>query len=214
MHCVKCGKKISLDASFCASCGTKVDRQNVKNLEENTAASVRNPHKRHLIVIVVVICLVVYFFCCRCRAGFCPLPSNLNGEYCFVHTCQVNSCANKKAVNKDYCYTHSHTSSSGGIYTPEVAKNVLDFSNVNISHNSSYTICTGTITNNGRRTYSFVKIKGKFQDAYGAILDTDWTYAVGSEELAPGETTTFRMSVNKNRDITKCTIEIIDYDRE
>ena len=48
---------------------------------------------------------------------------------------------------------------------------------------------------------TFVEIKGKFIDVYGRIIDTDWTYAVGSEGLAPGESTTFRLSVEKNREI-------------
>lgn len=85
---------------------------------------------------------------------------------------------------------------------------------MSISHNSSYTVCTGTLTNNGRRTYTFIEVKGKFKDSSGIVLDTDWTYAVGSEGLAPGESTSFRISVDKNLGIKKCTMEIIDYDRE
>ena len=83
-----------------------------------------------------------------------------------------------------------------------------------MSSNSSYTICTATITNNGKKTYTFVQVKGKFKDSSGTILDTDWTYAVGSEGLAPGESTTFRLSVNKNANISKCDFEIIDYNKE
>ena len=91
---------------------------------------------------------------------------------------------------------------------------MLAFSDVSISHNSSYTVCTGTLTNNGHRTYTFVEVKGKFIDSSGSVIDTDWTYAVGSEGLAPGESTSFRISVDKNLDITKCTMDIIDYDRD
>ena len=68
----------------------------------------------------------------------------------------------------------------------------------------------GTVTNKGIRTYDFVEIKGIFKDSYGNVVDTDWTYAVGSEGLAPGESKTFNMSVPKDYSITDCTISIID----
>lgn len=94
----------------------------------------------------------------------------------------------------------------------ESVYSALDFSNIQISSNSSYTICTGTVTNNGNKTYKFVQIKGSFKDSSGTVLDTDSTYAVGSEGLAPGESKTFRMSVDKNYSIESCSVSIYDYD--
>ena len=70
------------------------------------------------------------------------------------------------------------------------------------------------MTNNGRKTYTFVEIKGKFKNSSGTVLDTDWTYAVGSEGIASGESTTLRLSVKKNYDIKKCDLEILDYQKE
>ena len=78
----------------------------------------------------------------------------------------------------------------------------------------AYTICTATITNNGKKTYTFIEVKGKFKNSSGTILDTDWTYAVGSEGLAPGESASFRLSVDKDSNITKCDLEFLDYDKE
>ena len=101
-------------------------------------------------------------------------------------------------------------SSSSNSY--ESAYSVLKISGVSVTSNSSYTVCTGTITNNGKKTYKYVKIKGSFKNSSGTVLDTDWTYAVGSEGLAPGESKTFRMSVPKNYDIKSCSISITDYD--
>ncbi len=92
----------------------------------------------------------------------------------------------------------------------ETAKTALEFSNIVVTSNSSYTVCTGTVTNNGKKTYDYVQIKGAFKDSSGTVLDTDWTYAVGSEGLAPGESTTFRMSVPKNINIKDCKITIMD----
>lgn len=73
-------------------------------------------------------------------------------------------------------------------------------------------MCTGTITNNSSKTYRFVEVKGAFKNSNGKVVDTDWTYAVGSEGLAPGESSTFRMSVTKQYDITDCDVSILEYD--
>lgn len=94
----------------------------------------------------------------------------------------------------------------------ESAYSALKFSNIYVSHNSSYTVCTGKVTNNGKKTYRFVTIKGSFENSYGTVVDTDSTYAVGSEGLAPGESKSFRMSVKKDTTIEDCSISITDYD--
>ncbi len=217
MYCNKCGKTIQSDAVFCSHCGEKllIKEQGTKNVfKYKKISSIINAHKKLILFVLVILFFVIYFFGFRCKSFICFLPRNFGGEYCVVHTCERDGCTNKKATDKKYCYTHSPTTSSGIIYTPESAKDVLDFSNIDISHNSSYTVCTGTITNNGRETYTFVEVKGIFKNSYGTIIDTDWTYAVGSEGLAPNESTAFRMSIDKNLDVTNCKIEIIDYDKK
>lgn len=100
----------------------------------------------------------------------------------------------------DYSYMDAYT----------YATLYLQTSQIKIEHNTSYTICTGTIKNTGTYTIKFVKIKGSFQDYSGKTLDTDWTYAVGAEGLSPGESTSFRMSVPKNLSIKKCSVSIIE----
>lgn len=86
----------------------------------------------------------------------------------------------------------------------------LKISNVRVTSNSSYTVCTGTITNTGNNNYSFVEIKGAFKNSSGTVIDTDSTYAVGSEGLAPKESKSFSMSVPKNYSISSCSVSIID----
>lgn len=105
----------------------------------------------------------------------------------------------------------STSSNYGSASSYESAYSVLKFSNISVSSNSSYTVCTGTLKNTGKKTYDFVEVKGAFEDAAGNVVDTDWTYAVGSEGLAPGESTTFRMSVPKNHTIRSCSVSILDY---
>ena len=64
--------------------------------------------------------------------------------------------------------------------------------------------------NTGKKTYKFVKVKGAFKDSSGNVIDTEWTYAVGSEGLAPGESSVFRMSVPKNSKITSCSVTVYE----
>ena len=213
MRCSKCGNKIKSDTAFCTHCGQKIGCNDfaVKDTEKQTAPF---PYKKILIVGIVIVFCLVYFFGFRCKVGICPLPSSIGNEYCIAHTCKRNDCKNKKAPDSSYCYTHTPSYSSSPSYTPESAEDVLEFSNVRITHNSLFTVCTATLTNNGRRTYTFVEVKGKFKDSSGKVLDTDWTYAVGSEGLAPGESTTFEVSVDKDWNIKECSMEILDYDKE
>ena len=98
-------------------------------------------------------------------------------------------------------------------YEPaESGFSVLQVSDVKVSYNSSYTVCTGSVKNTGKKTYKFIEVKGAFKNYSGTVLDTDWTYVVGSEGLAPGESSTFRMSIPKNYDVSSCTVSVYDFD--
>lgn len=106
-----------------------------------------------------------------------------------------------------------YSDSDHGSYSSyESVYSALKFSEIYVSNNSGYTVCTGKVTNNGKKTYRFVTIKGSFKNSYGTVVDTDSTYAVGSEGLAPGESKSFRMSVSKDTTIEDCSISITDYD--
>ncbi len=101
------------------------------------------------------------------------------------------------------------SSSSGSMSAYTYALLYCNITNVRVTHNSSYTVCTGTITNKGTQSVRYVKVRGSFQNSSGSTLDTDWTYAIGSEWLKPGESTTFRMSVPKDTSIKKCSVSIM-----
>lgn len=90
--------------------------------------------------------------------------------------------------------------------------NYLSISDVKVETNSSYTICTGTITviANSPYKYRFIEVKGSFKNSYGSVVDTDSTYAIGSEGLEPGESKTFRLSVPKNSTIKTCSVSIME----
>lgn len=93
-----------------------------------------------------------------------------------------------------------------------IERNPFQFSNVRFNSNSSYTILEGSVKNIGSKTVKFVEVKVSFKDASGNVIDTDWTYAVGSEGLAPGESSKWSVSVTKDSRITDASYRVIDFD--
>lgn len=218
MYCSKCGMQVSDEAAFCMHCGNRLCEESKESDSQGRIIG-QSPKrisysKKYLIIGITILLLVIYIFHIRCKSGFCPLPSSFYGDYCIVHTCDIKGCYNKAVKETTYCHTHTLPSSITFNYIPEKAEDVIDFSNISIHSSTSYTICTATVTNNGNRTYTFVEVKGKFKDSSGTILDTDRTYAVGSEGLAPGESVSIRLFVKKDSDISQCDLDILDYDRE
>lgn len=108
-------------------------------------------------------------------------------------------------------YMSTSDSSHSSRYTNESGYSVLKITVDGVISNSGYTVCTGSVKNNGTKTYKFIEVKGSFKDSSGNVIDTDWTYAAGSEGLAPGESTTFRLSVAKNSKIKSCSVSLLDY---
>ena len=55
----------------------------------------------------------------------------------------------------------------------------------------------------------FVEIKGAFKGA-GKVIDTDWTYAVDSTWLDPGESKSFEMMIkDEDGKIKKAVVTVI-----
>lgn len=97
-------------------------------------------------------------------------------------------------------------------YTPEDAGFV--FYDLSGEANGNYVTVTGRVKNEGKQKYTYVRVKAVFQDKNGEILDTNWTYLVGDEGIAPQESKTFRISVPKNKNIDKFEMSIIDYKKQ
>lgn len=83
-----------------------------------------------------------------------------------------------------------------------------------ISHSSStnYYNVYGTVTNNTENTVRFVKVKICLLDAGGNVIDTDTTYACGSEGLKPGESSKFECYIKKDSRTDSFQASIYDYD--
>lgn len=105
-----------------------------------------------------------------------------------------------------------YSNSNNSYNTNSLNTSYLKISDINLSSNSSYNICTGSITVSNSSPYKYrdIKVKGSFLNSYGTVVDTAWTYAVGSEWLEPGESTKFRLSVEKDYNISKCVVTIME----
>jgi hypothetical protein len=71
----------------------------------------------------------------------------------------------------------------------------MKISDVSVKHKGNYTYCTGTIKNTGDYSIKYVKVKASLKDYSGKVIDTDWTYAVDSTWLDPGESKSFEMMI-------------------
>ena len=82
-----------------------------------------------------------------------------------------------------------------------------------IKTSGSYTYVYCTVTNVSSKyvatRYRYVKVKAQFKNYSGSIVDTDWTYAVDSTWLEPGESKTFYYMV-KNTNIKSVTLSFVD----
>ena len=64
--------------------------------------------------------------------------------------------------------------------------------------------------NTGSVTVHFVSVSTRWQDSEGQVVDTGWTYAVGSEHLRPGDRSTFTDST-QHRAAKRCLAELDDF---
>ena len=223
--CKYCGLQISDDAEFCQGCGKKVGAksdtpipQPMRNTTEPKVHFMKSNSKKVPVLIGTIAVIVLIVVCLvnsgKCESKGCSNKAISGMDYCYTHKCAVTSCDSKRYSLSNYCYSHYkvYDDDASTSYTPQVYSYELKISNIKLSSNSSYSIAEGTITNNSDQTVSYVKIKGSFKNSSGTVIDTDWTYAVGSEGLAPGESCTWRMSVKKDYSIKECSVSILDFD--
>lgn len=228
MFCKHCGQQTAGDAEICESC-----LQSQREAEsacvtasqpDDDAPASSNPdvpqpsfevlgmpikpwHIAVFAVFVIVIIGFAVFFGTRCGASGCYEAATC-GKYCERHVCTLYpSCENEKAYDSDYCYYHQSlledlTSKSKNISISGV---YLDR-----SYSKYYTKASGKVTNNGTITLDFVKVRGAFKDSKGNVVETDWTYAVGSEGLAPGESKSFELTVASDSSIASVDVTVMD----
>lgn len=218
--CKYCGTQISETETICPNCGKELGRMEVETAKkENIIARIIEKAKRRkkyllgaAIAFVCIIVTVIVVNVNKCNVKGCNNKPVAGSKYCYSHKCTLSFCNNEKVGYSNYCALHySQYDDDAETYDP-VYSYELGISGVTISSNTAYTIAEGIITNNGDRTVSFVQIKGAFKTRSGTVVDTDWTYAVGAEGLAPGESCKWRMSISKNTVVVDCDVTILDFD--
>lgn len=75
-----------------------------------------------------------------------------------------------------------------------------------------YMYFSGYVKNTGDRNYSYIKVKATYCDKNNNVIDTDSTYAVGSEGLAPNDRKSFEIMTRYNKNVTQGSLSILDYE--
>jgi len=71
----------------------------------------------------------------------------------------------------------------------------IEFEDVQGSRDGGYVKVRGKVRNNGPESVDFVKVQVDILDSSKKVIDTDSTYAVSSEGLAPGAAKSFEVMV-------------------
>lgn len=114
-----------------------------------------------------------------------------------------------REINEENNYTYTNLKNNN---TDRLNTSYLKISDTYLSSNSSYYECNGSISVSSYSPYKYhyIKVKAAFVNSYGSTVDTDWTYAIGSEWLEPGESKKFSLSVKKDSSIKKCIVTIME----
>ncbi len=222
--CKYCGAKVEDTAAICPACGKEIRNGSQTKESGPPVSSLRTSvnkivgGSRRWIYIGagaagILLLIVLVLFSGKCKSSGCRNRKAPGSNFCYNHKCDVPDCRKERLASSDYCYEHylkydlEDDDSTSGAYSWE-----LKISDVKVYSEYSFTFAEGSLTNNSSSTVKYVKLKGSFKSRLGTVIDTDWTYAVGSEGLAPGETCKWKMSVAKDYDITDCDVTILDND--
>ncbi len=207
--CKYCGTQILGDESVCPAC---------KKKHESLSPEKAPFDKRILWLIAAVIVLAAAgaFLAGsgKCQESGCKNKAVSGSDYCYSHKCALQSCNKKRFLYSNYCYSHyleyddDAVSNNNRVSASELG---LEVTRLYLSSTGNYYYAEGTVKNNSSSTVSYVKVKCAFMDSAGNVIDTDWTYAVGSEGLAPGESKKWEMMVSYDRKIDKCRATILDF---
>lgn len=122
------------------------------------------------------------------------------------------SSASSKSSSSSSSSSSSYSSGSSSVEMDHSTYCLLymKVSDVEVTHKHNYTYVSGSITNNGDYRIKFVKVKASCKDASGKVVDTDWTYAVDSSWLEPGESNTFEMMIkDEDAKIKKADVSVV-----
>ncbi len=87
---------------------------------------------------------------------------------------------------------------------------MLELTDIEVSRDGDYIRATGSVKNNGDRSYSYIKVKAIYMDANDNVIDTDWTYAIDSLGIEPNETKKFEMLTKYPEGIKKYKFQLFE----
>ena len=120
-----------------------------------------------------------------------------NIEWTYIDGELVNPPATEDASN----------SSSASVSTYKTLELTID----DASTSYGYITVEGSISNPTNNAYSYVELKVKILDTNGKVIDTENTYAVGSETLSPGDTKKWDAMLKADDRADNVEVEIINY---
>jgi len=221
--CKYCGKQILDGTKQCDYCGKRLDSSN--KFDQLVESKDKKKSKKILIILGIIVFLVgtvigivVLLHTGRCKYSGCNNKTVPGSDYCYNHKCSVSDCNNCQTSYSNFCYSHHllYDDNDDDSYKKPSNAPVYDWdlriTVTNVYTKYNYTYAEGTLRNDGDSTVKFVTLKGAFKTYSGDTIDTDTTYAVGSEGLAPGESTKWKMSVTKDDRITSCEVTVTKYD--
>lgn len=122
------------------------------------------------------------------------------------------------ALNQDEYYDHMlgdedyYTKIRNRLYAEhEEEQGEVVVENKEMDYSNGNYLISGTVKNTTNSTVYFVKVKVSILDKNGNVLNTDSTYAVGDEGLAPGESSTFKCYIDKVEGTEKYNAKVYDY---
>lgn len=105
-----------------------------------------------------------------------------------------------------------------GCYNPTIGDSDFESPEFSVSVDSTEvrsanTKTEGSVTNESSDlSVRFVQVRVAWQNESDETIDTDSTYAVGSEWLHPGESSLFTAYTDETDNVSTATAEVYDYD--
>ena len=209
MFCPKCGKEIDNNSNYCKYCGAvlleECSADATDKTESSSAEAVTSSKKRKKFLIPVFLLILV--ICVAIPISYAVISMNNESK---VASKTSSEPATSSSYSSSYSGLNGSSYSSSGMSHSTYCLLYMKVSNVNVTHNGNYAYVTGTILNKGTYKIRYVKVKAVCKDKYGSIVDTDWTYAVDSSWLEPGESKKFEIMIKdtyKEISTAKVTIE-------
>ncbi len=92
----------------------------------------------------------------------------------------------------------------------KTALSKLAFEDVKGYPDGEYMYVEGKIRNNGNTSVTYVKVGVEYLDRNGTILDTDWTYAAGADQLRPSAAKSFRIMTKRDPRMTNFRYQLLN----